>query len=160
MTLLEPWSANIGKRLVKAPKLYFNDTGLLCFLLNLRERDLDFTPYAGAIFETWAYGELRKTIRDKQTRHSIYFYRDQQGREVDFLLERAGRVWLLGAKSSETPRARDTKDLHAVTMLLAQRQPHPAHVMKRIILARPPVDYPMNDGTHVHHPARLSELLS
>lgn len=58
--LLEPYFENLGKRLIKSPKLYLSDTGLLCFLLGLDERSLPQSPYLGTVWESAVYAQLRK----------------------------------------------------------------------------------------------------
>jgi hypothetical protein len=112
--LLEPWFASETKRLVKSPKLYFRDTGLLAFLLNLRgEDDLARSPLRGAFFETAAYGELRKQLSLQDEVGSLFYYRDRT-KEVDFLLFRGGRFTLIECKWTENPTPRD---LSALTRL-------------------------------------------
>ncbi len=61
--LLKPYYRNFSKRFVKAPKLYFYDTGLLCYLLRLKEEDLLLSPYKEALFESLIISECRNTIR-------------------------------------------------------------------------------------------------
>ncbi len=99
--LLPPFFANIGKRLVKAPKLYFADTGLLCHLLNLQSRQacLD-SPFLGHIWENLVFGEMIKTLPLKPGRN-LFFYRDQNGVEMDFIVEMGGKLHLIEAKSAE-----------------------------------------------------------
>ncbi len=102
--LLEPFFENIGKRLVKSPKLYLHDTGLLCFLLGLDEESLAQSPLIGAIWETFVYSELRKQSQvDAHQNQSIWFYRDAQGRELDFLRTHRAKIDLLECKWAEDP---------------------------------------------------------
>ena len=87
ISLLEAYYTNLGKRLVKSPKLYFNDVGLLCFLLGLNKKSVSENYLIGAIWETYIYGEMRKGMRIKSPEGTTWFYRDQS-REVDFLIEK------------------------------------------------------------------------
>ena len=103
---LPPFSANLRKRLVKMPKLYFYDTGLACWLLGIRQPEqLRSHPLRGAIFETWVVSEILKhrTHRGMGTMHGFSFYRDRNGAEVDLVIEQPDRLTLLEAKSAETP---------------------------------------------------------
>jgi len=102
--LLEPYFENLGKRLVKSPKLYFLDTGLCCYLLGTRTpRDLAGSPLLGAVFETHVLGQLVRHFANAGRRPELYFYRDHHGREVDFLIPVAGRFALIECKWSESP---------------------------------------------------------
>lgn len=99
VTLVQPYFANIGKRLVKTPKLYFNDTGLAAHLTVSEDWDvLERQGRAGAMVETWVAAELRKlaALAEKQT--EIHFWRPHQGREVDFILARGDRLAALEVK--------------------------------------------------------------
>lgn len=106
VSLLEPYYENIGKRIVKSPKLYLNDPGLLCFLLGFSENSLGQTPFVGAVWETLVYAELRKRKVAQASPSQLYFYRDGQGREVDFLKVHEGRIDLIEAKWTESPDRR------------------------------------------------------
>jgi len=103
ITLLEPWFVNRTKSITKSPKLFFRDTGLLCFLLNIRtEEDLLNSPLIGAIWETFVFTELRKSLELRSEAGHLYFYRDRD-REIDFVIHRAGRFDLFEAKWCERP---------------------------------------------------------
>lgn len=88
---LQPWHHNLNKRIVKSPKLYFYDTGLLCTLLQIdnREQLLNHAHY-GAVFENWCISEIRKNLYNRGEDGSIFFYRDHLGNELDLILEKAG----------------------------------------------------------------------
>ena len=97
---VHPWFHNLGKRLVKTPKLYFLDSGLLCWLLGIREPDqLDTHPLRGAIFESWVAAEVMKARANLGIADPLWFYRDQSGAEVDLVVEAARRFVLVEAKS-------------------------------------------------------------
>lgn len=101
--LLQPHHANFNKRLIKAPKLYFLDTGLLCWLLGIQEQEqLAAHPLRGAIFETWVVGELRKAWLNRGERPLFYFWRDSNGNEVDLLIETASGLMPVEIKSGQT----------------------------------------------------------
>lgn len=85
--LLPPYFRNIGKRLIKAPKVYFYDTGLVCFLLGIRTpQELDTHPMRGAIFENLVVCDFLKQQYNHNLNSSLYFYRDNK-KEVDLLKE-------------------------------------------------------------------------
>jgi predicted AAA+ superfamily ATPase len=105
--LLEPYFENLGKRIVKTPKLYFLDTGLCSYLLGARTpEDLLRSPMLGAIFETHVLGQIIRHFANQGRRREIYFYRDHHGREVDFLIPSAGRFALIESKWAESPGSR------------------------------------------------------
>jgi hypothetical protein len=101
--LLRPYHVNFGKRLVKSPKLYFYDTGLLCWLLGIQSADQLVThPLRGAIFETYAVSEMKKSACHCGAPVQFHFWRDSHGNEVDVLLETAGRLRPVEIKSGQT----------------------------------------------------------
>lgn len=100
---LRPWHRNLGKRLSKTPKLYFWDTGLLCWLLRLREdAQLVQHPLRGPVFETWVVSELLKLCHHRGEVPEAFFYRDQSGLEVDLLLRRPDHWLVVEVKSGTT----------------------------------------------------------
>jgi predicted AAA+ superfamily ATPase len=101
--LLRPWHANMGKRLVKSPKLYFLDTGLACFLLGIHKpAHLVGHPLRGSLFETFVVAEAYKQHDHSGITERLWFYRDSNGNEVDLLAgsETELRAWEV--KSSMT----------------------------------------------------------
>lgn len=104
--LLEPYFENLGKRLVKTPKLYFLDTGLCSFPLGARTPDdLLRSPMLGALFETHVLGQIVRHFANQGRRREVFFYRDHHGHEVDFLIPSAGRFALIECKWAESPGA-------------------------------------------------------
>ena len=101
---LEPYFRNFSKRIIKSPKLYFYDTGLLCRLLEIRTaRDLETSPFRGAVFENWCVLEALKAYHNRGERPGIYFWRDQS-MEVDLLMELSTtRIAAIECKSGLTP---------------------------------------------------------
>ncbi len=101
--LLRPHHRNFNKRLIKSPKLYFHDTGLLCWLLGLQTPEqLAVHPLRGAVFETFVISELRKRFLNSGESPPIHFWRDSNGNEVDLLIERAGGLIPVEIKSGQT----------------------------------------------------------
>ena len=101
--LLKPHSKNFNKRLIKTPKLYFYDTGLLCYLLNIRSvGDLELHSLRGAIFETFIISELVKSSYNAGIEPPFYFWRDSQGHEVDLLIENGEKLLPIEIKSGQT----------------------------------------------------------
>lgn len=119
--LLEPWFSNRTKSLVKSPKLYLNDSGLLCFLLGVSSSvDLLASPFAGAVWETLVCGELRRQLRYGARPGQLFYFRDRS-KEVDFVIHRGGRFELYEAKWTERPDASDSRAIQKVSDELGQR---------------------------------------
>jgi uncharacterized protein len=107
--LLTPYYANIGKRLIKSPKIYFADHGLLCYLLGIdSEKGWHAHPHKGNLWENFVMMELIKNY-ELVPGNDLFFYRDQNGVEIDFIIEKKGKLILLEAKSGERI---DPKKLH------------------------------------------------
>lgn len=103
ITLLPPYYRNFGKRLVKTPKLYFLDTGLLCHLLRIAEpEDLRTHAMRGAVFETWVVSETLKHRYNQGLPADLYYWRDNHGLEVDLVFEHAGKLHSVDCKSGMT----------------------------------------------------------
>lgn len=101
--LLKPHSRNFNKRLIKTPKLYFCDTGLLCYLLGIRSADdLELHSRRGAIFETWVISELYKSCFNAGIEPPMYYWRDSQGHEVDLIIEDGEKLFPVEIKSTQT----------------------------------------------------------
>jgi len=102
--LVQPFYENFGKRLIKSPKLYFVDSGLACHLLGIHtEAILKNSPFRGAIFEGFLASEIIKQQINSGRSKELYYFRDQQGLEVDFLVPAGHReLMLLEAKASRT----------------------------------------------------------
>lgn len=103
--LLRPYFVNLGKRLVKAPKVYFTDTGLLSYLVGLREVEHAAAgPMASALIENLVVAELFKTSLHHGEEPALYFWRTAAGSEVDVVVERQSRLIPVEIKASATPR--------------------------------------------------------
>jgi predicted AAA+ superfamily ATPase len=111
--LLEPHHRSFNKRLVKSPKLYFLDTGLLCYLLRIRSpEDLRQHSARGAVFESYVVAELLKRALHRGREPDLYFWRDSSGHEVDVLLEMGTTQVPVEIKSGETVNADFFKGLN------------------------------------------------
>ena len=103
--LLRPYYANIGKRLVKAPKIYFTDTGLLCYLVGLRDVEHAMNgPMGGAIFENMVVADMLKIFLHRGEEPAMYYWRTSHGSEVDLVIESQSGLIPLEIKQTETPR--------------------------------------------------------
>jgi len=104
IVLVPPFYENFGKRIVKSPKLYFVDSGLLCHLLALEsERHLVRSPFLGPVFEGFVASEVLKHQLNSGRRRQLYFFRDRRGLEVDFVVPCGGaKLLLVEAKATRT----------------------------------------------------------
>jgi predicted AAA+ superfamily ATPase len=110
--LLPPFFRNIGKRFIKTPKVYFYDTGLLCFLLGIENRShLATHPLRGSIFENMVVMELLKNRFNSGKRSNLYFFRDHNGNEVDVVMEQGAALVPFEIKSSSTKNVDFVKTL-------------------------------------------------
>jgi len=151
VVLLPPWFSNRTKSIVKSPKLYLADTGLLCALLNIRsETALLDSPAAGAVWETFVFAQLRARERRAGRAGSVWFWRDRT-REVDFVVDRGGRVELFEAKWTEQPPASDAVNLEFVRGAMGR-----SRTVGGGVVCRAPNAYPMGNGFGVLTPGDLA----
>jgi len=100
---LQPFYVNFGKRLIKSPKLFFNDTGLLCSLLGIRSNEQLSTHYLwGNIFENFIISDIRKNLFNLGIYQNLYFWRDNTGNEIDCIYEDGQVIKAIEIKSSIT----------------------------------------------------------
>ena len=100
---LPAWHVNIRKQIVKTPKLHFFDSGLLCYLLGIREPEqLRLHPLRGAIFESWVFSEIYKTCVHRARQPSLFHYREARGPEIDLLVEQGDVLLAVEIKSGAT----------------------------------------------------------
>jgi predicted AAA+ superfamily ATPase len=131
--LVPPFFESFGKRLVKSPKLYFVDSGLACHLLGLEsERELSRSPFLGAIFEGFVASEILKCQIGRGRPRQLYYFRDQQGLEVDFVVP-AGhrRLVLTEAKASRTVMPQMAASLDRLAVAVRR------HQVTRFLVYRP-----------------------
>ncbi len=101
--LLQPHHVNFNKRLIKSPKLYFYDTGLLCSILNIRDpKSIIYSPQRGQIFETFIVSEIVKYFANRGEAGEIYFWRDKTGHEIDCVIEHNQDLIPVEIKAGET----------------------------------------------------------
>lgn len=100
---LTPWFVNVGKRLVKSPKLHFIDTGIASWLMGIQSpQALVSHPLRGALFESWVASEILKHRFHRGERRPIHFYRDSSGLEADILIDHGTRRTIVEAKAAKT----------------------------------------------------------
>ncbi len=122
LTLLEPHHRNFNKRLIKAPKLYFLDTGLLCHLLGVRsEADLQTHPLRGAIVETFVVSEAMTVFTHHGRRPPLFSWRDRSGHEVDLVVDHGGELAVLEVKAGRTIRSEAFRGLERYRTLSGAR---------------------------------------
>jgi predicted AAA+ superfamily ATPase len=141
VVLLEPWFSNRTKSIVKSPKLYLSDTGLLCALLNIRSMEaLRQSPAAGAVWETFVFAQLRDRERRAGRTGSLFFWRDRT-REVDFVADAGGRIELFEAKWTEVPDAGDAINLDFVRNVMGK-----SRVVAGAVVSRTANSFPLATG--------------
>ena len=134
--LLEPYHRNLGKRLIKSPKIYMCDTGLALFLMGFETWDaVSRHPVVGAIWETHVVMQVVKHYQSSGKRIPLWFWRTVHGAEVDLLVERGGRFVAIESKFTENPDQASLKGIQALKKfyggdffekgLIACRTPHP-----------------------------------
>lgn len=117
--LLQPYHANINSRLVKSPKLYFYDTGLVCYLLNLEEeKQLESFYLRGNLFENFVLSELIKERFNKGRNANFYYFRDSKGVEIDCVYEKADKLKFAEIKLSQTLSSSHFKNIELVKKML------------------------------------------
>ncbi len=113
--LLQPYYKNFNKRLIKSPKLYFIDTGLACYLLNLKnEQDLSIHFAKGSLFENMIITEILKYFNNKGSRDDIYFWRESNGTEIDLLVDMGNFLIAIEIKSGKTVKPDFFKNLRKI----------------------------------------------
>jgi hypothetical protein len=123
LILLPPYFENFGKRLIKSPKVYWADSGLACYLLGIMSQsELERSPFLGPLFEGFVASEILKSQVNRGERKELYFFRDQQGLEVDFLLPRPNAgLWPVEAKASKTVTPAMAAPLLSLRQVLGNR---------------------------------------
>ena len=101
---LDPYFKNLGKRLIKSPKIYFYDTGLACYLLGLEKEKVSSYYQYGSLFENFIINEIMKSYTNRGERPSLYFWRESNGTEIDLLIPKGDTLIPIEIKSSQTLR--------------------------------------------------------
>ena len=111
--LLQPHHRNFNKRVVRMPKLYFYDSGLVCSLLGIRNKEqLDLHPLRGNIFEGFIISELMKIRFNAGKPDNLYFWRDNKGNEVDVIIDKGNRLFPIEIKAGQTITSAYFKGIH------------------------------------------------
>ena len=135
--LLEPYFSNAGKRTIKSPKVYFSEVGMLSYLLGLHRKNIAASTFVGNIWESLLCSEFRKQIKNRHPQASLWFYRDQAAREIDFLLEKDSCLDFFEAKwSSRQSTANEQKSLHGVYADMSKKGTLMVNLGKKYILSR------------------------
>lgn len=145
VALVEPYFGNRTKRLIKAPKLFFFDTGLAAFLSGFRsDRDLIASPLIGAFWESYVFGQIVRQVAASGDITPICYWRTAGGSEVDLVLEREGGTLIaIECKWKEQPGLADAAGLRALETVEKGR------VGQKMIVCRTSVAYTLPDGTWV-----------
>ena len=122
--LIPPYYENFGKRLVKTPKVYFTDSGLACHLLGIETAaELAKSPFLGALFEGFVAAEIVKQQVNSGKRKELYYFRDLQGLEVDFIVPQgAAKLMLVEVKSTRTPLPAMAKPLDKLSKAIKNHE--------------------------------------
>lgn len=137
--VVPPFYENLGKRLVKSPKVYIADSGLACHLLGIGSAaELARSPFAGALFEGFIAAEIVKAQVSTGRRRELYWFRDQQGLEVDFVVPgRAASLMLVECKAGRTVTPAMAGPMRRLAeALAAKRSPKPR--VKMVVVHQPP----------------------
>lgn len=120
--LVPPFYESFGKRLVKSPKLYLADSGLACHLLGIETAaELERSPFLGPIWEGFVAAEIAKAQINAGRRRELFWFRDQQGLEVDFLVPDGGATLLVEAKATRSPRPADGEPIARLVRAMGAR---------------------------------------
>lgn len=158
--LVQPFFENFGKRLVKSPKVYFVDSGLACHLLGLETAAaLERSPFIGPLFEGFIAAEIVKQQLGAGRRREIYFFRDQQGLEIDFVVPLGDdQIALVEAKASRTVHPQDADALVRVQRSVKNDRAH-AYVVHRDSRSKTPEGLGIRPGVRTLTPGKVAELL-
>jgi predicted AAA+ superfamily ATPase len=116
--LLRPWFINRTKRMIKTPKLYFLDTGLCSYLTGWDTPEtLEKGALSGAILETWVFTEILKSYWHNGKEPHLFFYRDHDQQEIDFVIEQNGMLYPMEVKKTAAPGKTDLRNFGALTKL-------------------------------------------
>ncbi len=137
--IVPPYFENLGKRLVKSPKIYLADSGLACHLLGIDTvAELVKSPYAGLLFEGFIAAEIAKSQMNAGARRELYYFRDEQGLEVDFILPgRKGALTLVECKGGKTVSPSMAASLLRLMEALKKRRTG-ARGLRAVVVHQPP----------------------
>ena len=136
VVLLEPWFANLKKRLVKSPKIYFSDTALVCALSGIDKSNIKRSPMLGPLWETFVFAELRKQLAYKGGKKNLWYYRDQSQNEVDFIWDKGHELSLFECKWTNSPQAQMAKNLDRVEHIFKETSDPIYSIKEKILVTR------------------------
>lgn len=117
--LVFPWQENVSKRLVKAPKVYFYDTGIVCWLLGLTSGEaLCASSLRGNLFENLVIMEAIKRLSIESTQQQVFYFRSHEGLEVDLLIQEGVHLTAFEIKMTQSVSSSDWKNLQALRSLI------------------------------------------
>ena len=137
--LVPPYFDNLGKRLVKSPKVYLGDSGMACHLLGITtQAELDRSPFMGALFEGFVAAEILKSQVNRGRRKELYHFRDQQGLEVDFVFpDGQSGLRMVECKASRTVVPQMARPLEALLRSMGERTEVRASIVHRTSTTAP-----------------------
>ena len=139
--LLEPYHRNLGKRLVKSPKLYMCDTGLALFLMGFEDfKSVINHPVSGAIWETHVVMQVIKHFQSLGKNRPLWYWRTVSGAEVDLLIEQGGQFTAVEAKFSENPDIKASKGMNSLRAFYGEES-----LIAGFIASRTPNTYPLGE---------------
>ena len=132
--VVQPYANNLLKRLSKQPIMHFLDTGLACYLSGWTNAAvLEAGAMSGQFFETYAFGEVYRSFINAGTRPPLYFFRNNDKREIDMLLERDGTLYPIEVKKTASPSIKDTRNLGVLDPVAQDDIPEELAAFKRDI---------------------------
>jgi uncharacterized protein len=150
---LPPYFENFGKRVIKTPKIYFTDTGLLCYLLGIeRVEQVARDPLVGNLFENLIIIEALKTRYNRGLTPNLYFFRDNQGHEIDLLHKRGHELLGIEIKSASTWHASFKRALESF-----HQKVHPL-VQRSVVYSGEPIEF--SDGVSSKNYKDVASLFS
>ncbi|HUB81387.1 MAG TPA: ATP-binding protein [Bryobacteraceae bacterium] len=136
--IVPPYFENFGKRLIKSPKIYLGDSGLACHLLGIHSQaELERSPFLGALWEGFVAAEILKSQVNQGRTKELYYFRDQQGLEIDFLFPHGGGVWMVESKASRTVQPAMARPMLSLREAMGSRPPRRLSVVHRSSPSQP-----------------------
>ena len=138
--LTPPYFENFGKRLIKSPKIYIGDSGMACYLLGINSQaELERSPFLGPLFEGFVAAEILKSQINQGRRKELYYFRDQQGLEVDFLFpDGKGGLWMVECKASKTALPGMVRPLESLRSAMGKQASTRLTLVHRASSSQPP----------------------
>ncbi len=147
--LLNPYHKNLGKRIVKRPKIYFYDTGIICFLTGATSQDnLERGPLGGPVFENYIIAETLKRAKNTGQNMSLFYFRSNLGIEVDLIIQNTDTAELIYTeiKNTHTPRKKMVESLMKLMEIEKETVQIPPLKISGILVYRGEESGPMYDG--------------